>query len=312
MDSMQRSKLGMGMATRDFLVPNATITTPLPNFPANNTQLVNTITQIQTIAELQDFEKTGITDNKSQLKSTVCILSADSSRKLVAFAMFTNNSVLLKEIKISESELKRLADAELKTKAQEIYDRAQSNVAALTAYGITAVTQTTLLNAINAFNTSIPKPRLGIDEKKQATQQLVVLFKTLDTTLDNIDAVVEIVRLSQPNFYNGYKTARKIIVTGSNTLSVKGLVTDATTGEPVKGVTLMFALDGGTMMAKSAKASSKTANVITKKTAEKGGFKIQSLPAGTYQVTIKKVGYPDKIVSIDVNDGEMTDLDVSI
>ena len=309
---MQRSKLGMGMATRDFLVPNATITTPLPNFPANNTLLQNTITQIQTIAELQDFEKTGITDNKSQLKSTVCILSADNSRKLVAFAMFTNNSVLLKEIKISESELKRLADAELKTKAQEIYDRAQTNVAALTAYGITAVTQTTLLNAINAFNTSIPKPRLGIDEKKQATQQLIVLFKTFDTAIENIDAVVEIVRLSQPNFYNGYKTARKIIVTGSNTLSVKGLVTDATTGEPVKGVTLSFALDGEMMMAKSAKVSSKSANVITKKTAEKGGFKIQSLPAGTYQVTIKKVGYPDKIVSIDVNDGEMTDLDVSI
>ena len=309
MDAIQKSKLNMSMATRDYLLLNTVITTPLPNFTANFTSFTNTIIQIQAIAELQDFEKTGISDSKSQLKATLCSSSADYSRKLVAFASFSNNAVLLKEIKISESELKRLADTDLKTKAQELYDRAQTNVAALITYGITAATQTTLQTAITAFNASIPKPRLGIDEKKQATQQLTVLYKTLDTVLDNIDLAIDIVKLSQVNFYNGYKTARKIIVTGSSTLSVKGLVTDAITGEPIKGAMVEFSQVVGTMM--MAKASATTA-VLTKKTAEKGGIQVKSLPAGTYQVTIKKVGYADQIVTISVNDGEMTDLNVSI
>jgi len=42
------------------------------------------------------------------------------------------------------------------------------------------------------------------------------------------------------NFYNGYKTARKIIETGTSSLSLKGVITDAATGEPLKGVTINF------------------------------------------------------------------------
>jgi hypothetical protein len=32
---------------------------------------------------------------------------------------------------------------------------------------------------------------------------------------------------------------------------------------------------------------------LVKKTAEKGGFNIKGLVSGTYQVTLKKVGYAD-------------------
>ena len=123
-----------------------------------------------------------------------------------------------------------------------------------------------------------------------------------------MDAAVEIVRLTQVNFYNGYKSARKVIETGAGTLSVKGMVTDAKTGAPLKGVTVSFALDGG--MAK-AKAANNIPDVV-KKTADKGGFNIKSLPAGTYQVTLKKVGYADQVVTISVNDGEMTELNISL
>ena len=312
MNAIQRSELGMGMAVRDYLALYSAITAPLPTLTANVTVLQTTILQIQAMAELQDFEKTGIADNKQQLKGTVVMLAADASRKLTAYAMFTGNTVLLKEIKIGESVLMHQADADLKTKAQEIYDRAQANVAALATYGITAASQTALLNAINAFNAAIPKPRLGIDERKQATQQLVVLFETMDRALKNIDAAVAIVKNTQPVFYKGYETARKVIGTGSKTVSVKGLVTDAATGEPVKGVTVTFALDGGTPeVARSAKAGAQPA-AVTKKTAEKGGLQVKSLPTGTYTVTLRKAGYADEVVTIYVNDGEMTVLNVSI
>jgi hypothetical protein len=51
---------------------------------------------------------------------------------------------------------------------------------------------------------------------------------------------------------------------------------------------------------------------LVKKTAERGGFKVKSLASGTYQVTLKKVGYTDQVVTVNVNDGEMTELNVSL
>lgn len=106
-----------------------------------------------------------------------------------------------------------------------------------------------------------------------------------------------------------HKSARKVIETGSGSLSVKGIVTDAQTGSPLKGVTVSFALDGGMMKAATASTSDPE---LVKKTAEKGGFNVKSLASGTYQVTLKKAGYADQVATISVSDGEMTELKISL
>jgi hypothetical protein len=292
----------MYLVARDYMTANATILTPLPNFTTNQTAFQNAITQIQASDKLQNFDKNGIAGGKSQLKQTLVTLAADSLRKLTAYAKFTNNQTLF----YSESDLKRRADTNLKDAAQGIYDRAQPIVASLATYGITAATQTVLLNAINAFNTDIPKPRLVIIEKKQSTEQLAALFKTADTALDNIDTAVEIVRLTQVNFYNGYKAARKLVLTGGGSVSVKGIVTDGSSGEPLKSVTLKFASNGA-----QAKLKATNGN-ITKKTADKGGFMIKTLAEGSYQVTITKPGYKEQTVTVNVSDGEMSVLDIKL
>jgi len=312
MTNREESRLSMYLVLRDWQANYTAITNPLPNYTANSTTFVNTIPLIQNVAEQQKISKSGLTDNKNQLKEALIITIADYSGKLGAYAKFTNNPILAKEIKFTAGRLKKEADTAVRDFAQIVYDRAQPIVASLSAYGITAASQTALLNAISAYNASIGKPAAGKAESAQLTKQLDVLFATAETALANMDAAVEIVKLSQPNFYNGYKSARKVIVTGTGSLSLRGLVTDVETGEPVKGATVSFALDGGVqMMAKSGKATSATP-IINKKTAEKGGVNVKSLSAGTYQVTIKKVGYADQVVTVSVNDGEMTVMNVSI
>lgn len=308
MNSGQESKNSMYLASKDYMAANAAILTPLPNYSGLSTAFLGYITQIQTYGEKQQFDQKGVAENKSQYRKTLVLLAADTSRKITAYAKFANNQVLLSEIKYTESDLNRIADTSLRDAAQGIYDRAQSNLTALATYGVTAATQTSLQNAINSFVTSIPKPRLSIADKKQTTTQLANLFKQADATLDSIDTLVEIVRLSQPNFYKGYKAARKIVETGNGSLAVKGLVTDATSGEGLKGVSLSFVLDGNGTKAKTAKV----AEPIIKKTADKGGFNIKSLPAGMYTVTITKTGYVDQIVSIAVSDGDLTELNIQL
>ena len=315
MNTRQESKLSMYLAVKDFLTANASIVTPLPNYSGYFTTFQNSITQIQTYAEQQMFDKTGISVSKKQLRDNLVALAADTSRRLTAYAKFANNQVLLKEIKFAESDLKKCADTVLRDYAQGLYDRAQTNLTALATYGIAAATQTALQAAITAYVNSIPKPRLGITDKKQSTIQLANNFDAADAAIYNIDTIIEIVKVTQANFYNGYKTARKIVITGTNTLSVKGLITDASTGEPLKGVTINFCpecIEPTQKAAANGMSAVKEEIVLTKRTAEKGGFNIKSLPEGVYKVTIKKNGYQEQVVTVAVTDGEMGDLNVAL
>mgnify|MGYP003588215048 CR=1 FL=1 len=308
MTSQQEDRLSMYLTFKDYQAPHTSITDGLPNYSENSTIFLNTIPQIQSIWEQQKLSKKGVTDSKNQLKETLIVLTADYARKLGAYAKFTNNAKLAQQVKFSEGKLRQVADTAVKNYGQIVYDLAQPLVGSLAQYGITDETQATLADAITAYNDSIGKPGAERSEGTQLTKQLATLFKTADTALENMDAAVEIIRLTQVDFYNGYKSARKVIETGAGSLSVKGLVTDAQTGLPLKGVTVSFALDGG--IAKAASTTSEPE--LVKKTAEKGGFNIKGLESGMYQVTLKKAGYANQVTTISVSDGEMTELKISL
>lgn len=308
MTNQEESRLSMYLTFKDYQAGYTAITNPLPNYSANSTIFLNTIPQIQVYSQLQKTSKKGVTDNKNTLKDSLIVLTADYFRKLGAFAKFTNNATLAQEVNVSEGKLKQVADTAVKDYGQIAYDRAQTNLAALAAYGITAATQTALLNNITSYNASLGKPGVSRTESGQTTKQLKALFKTADAALANMDAAVEIVRLTQPNFYAGYQKARKIIYTGIGSLAVKALVTDASSGEPIKGVTVSFSINGVAAKAKDANGKPD----LVKKTAEKGGFNVKTLPAGVYHVTIKKNGYADQVTTVAISDGEMSELNVQL
>lgn len=307
MNKKQENRFSMYLATVDFCELNTDITTPLPNFSTNLTSLKTICDRIHVIVETQAADTSGTTADKSIIRENLVVSAADTARKLIAFAKLTKNQKLLKEISYTETDLRRLPDTILPDTAKLIYDRAQANLTALAAYQVTAESQTALQQAITDFKVVLASPRVEKISQEQATKQLAELFVAGDEALANMDAVVEIVRLTKPNFYAGYKLARKIIETGNTKLAVKGFVTEAVTGAPVPGVTITFWPDGDAM--KTYAADNAT---LVKKTAEKGGFQVNSLPSGTYRVTLQKVGYTEQTVTIFVNEGELTTVDVKL
>jgi len=310
MTNEQESHLSMYWTVMDFSSANSAIIENLPNYLANLMIVTNAATQIQTIGEQQKLNKTGITAEKNHLRANLITLAADNARKLTAYAKLTNNLSLMGEVNLSESEFIRCTDTALKDYTQIIYDRAQDLIMVLAGYSITEASQATFLQKINTYNAILAQPRMGITARTQATKQLATLFKTADAALADMDAVVEIVRLSQANFYNGYKTTRKIIVKGTGTLMVKGTVTDAKTSEPLKGVTIAFTPNPN--KADSGVDISKLDALLMKRTAEKGGFNVKSLPEGVYSVSIKKNGYKEQVVTLAVTNGEMSELNVEL
>jgi hypothetical protein len=305
----QERKLSMELALRDFLLQNATITTTLPSFATYFTPFQANVTAIQSIRIQQEIDKTGITASKKTLRDDLIVKAVDIIRKVTAYAKVTNNAQLIKEIGYSESALKKSADTILRDICQVVYDKTNANIAALSTYGIVAATLTAFQTAITNYNVAIPKPRLGQLEKQQATTQLDQLFKLNDDLLGKIDALVEIVRLTQVIFYNNYQNVRKVIETGTSSLALQAKVVDKNTLEPLSNVLFKFKL----VNSETLKSASTNGNgEIEKKSADKGMFKIKSMPEGEYKAVVSRPGYKSQELNVTVVNGEMTELDVEM
>jgi 5-hydroxyisourate hydrolase-like protein (transthyretin family) len=293
-------RAAMYRTTIAFCDENAAIVTILPEFDDNLILLKDKSQQIQTIGEQQKLDITWIVQQKNRLKAQLITLAADTARKLSAYAQLTHNTELLGEVNISERDFTRYPDGELAGYAAIIYDHAQPIVNSLAKYAITPATQTALLNAINDYNSILGDPRLGKITKSQATAQLAELFASANAVLADMDAAVKIVQLSQPIFFKGYLAARKVIKVGGTKLSVKIVVTEAGTDDPVKGVSVRIVSDSDPTI------------IIEKTTAAKGGINIKSMSAGNYHITFSKAGYATQTVTASVNDGEMTVVNIKL
>jgi hypothetical protein len=300
MNLQQQSKLKMYLTVRIFLLSNPTITDKLPNFAEFLAALDAAILQIQTNSEEQHFDTKGITDNKQQNRDALIIVTADASAKMQAFAKYTHDTVLLAEIKFTKTDLLHTSALVLVDIANGLYNRIDAHLADVTPYGLTAASQTSYRTVIDAFAASIPQTRQSQLKTKENTLLEAQGIAAADEALGNIDSVVEIVRLTEPIFYAGYKNARKIVGQGTGTLQVQGIVTEAATAQPIPVATLAFRLNGQTEV------------VLEKETAAKGGFSIKSLPEGIYDVTVTKVGFQTQTVTVIVRWDQLCNVEVAL
>ena len=206
----------------------------------------------------------------------------------------------------SLSDFRRMTDVDLKDYAENMLKKAEAIISDLATYGITEETQKALSEAIKAHDAWMEKPRMGITEKKQATVRLGELFTIADATLKKIDAIIEIVRLTQANFYVGYKSARRLVDFNTGVIALKATAVDIANGKPLNGAIFTFASDGMNSI------SSEQPVTIKKKTAAKGSFHLRNIRPGVYNVVIKKTGYKVKEVTIDIPEGERSDLKVEL
>lgn len=289
-DRMFRSVIGVSDA-------NFGIIEKLPDYLSNLGYLKNIVADIEVAAGEQKIDTKGVTKYKLNMRTLLMIMAADNSRKLASYAKLTKNTILLGQVDYTESDFKRFTDDSLKDYARIIYNCAEPIVGQLEKYEITADTQATFLTLINNYTEALVSPDLVGTIRKQATRKLVILFIAGTNCVADLATAVEIIRLREPIFYLGFKTALKVIIRGKIKLAAKGQVNDAN-GEPAPGVTLTVK-NGETV-------------VMVKKTGKKGGFYIRSMAAGTYQFIFKKAGYADQTVVVNVIDGEMSNVVVTM
>jgi len=308
MTSYQEAYEKMSLARSSYLTANATITATLTGFNTYYPVIQTTLSQILTTKVLQEADKSGDTAAKNQLRISLINQAMEIVRRVVAYATNTNNNSLRELVNYSETKLKKSSDQQLATSCQVIRDNANANVSALATYGVTAAMITTLQTTINSLNTLIPKGRVSTTDSSEATQTLVTLFKTLSANWAKIDTLVEMVKTTQPSFYDEYQNLGKVIILGSGSLTLKIQTTNSQTGEPEANVLLTLIPTNGLMKA----AASNDKNNIVKKTAAGGGSNYKSLADGTYTVTATKPGFKDATMTVNVVNGELKVLEIQM
>ena len=297
MTNKQESKVKMCISTDEFLVKNQDLTKDLPEFPATFTEFQTTLTKIKLLDEQQRNVLTGIARDKRDIKNSLIGIGAETSGKVYAFAKVSNNKPLMDEVHFSISELGRMTDVSLRSYTEALHKKAELMLESLAKYGITAETQKIFAEALAAYNSSLGKPRVSIAERREGTKAMAALFISIESTIEKLDAIIGIIRYNQVDFYNGYRTVRKLVGSNAGGVALKATANDIKTSKPIKGVSFSFKSNGTT---------------IKKKTAEKGSFHIRNMNPGPYEVVVKKEGYKEKVVTVSINDGERSELVVEL
>jgi hypothetical protein len=306
MTTDQRVRLNMLLSVRNYGNQNEQTVKNIPKFASSFEKLKSTTDEIQLIGEIQGVNKTGLTSDKNKLKKSLIGMAIKNSNKVAILAKQTNNDTLLKEVRFNESQLIRLPEVKLKEQVQIIYDRTEANIGSLGEQGITPETQKIFLETITAFNKALSTPRTGIAIKREATKKLLVRFATADSLIEIMDLAAGSAKDEFPDFFNGYKTSRKLIDTNTGLLALKATAKDLASGEPIHGVLFTFIHEADKL------TGSDGIEEITRKTAKKGSLNIKNMQAGTYQVTVRKPGYKQKEVSVIVAEGERSELVVEL
>lgn len=308
MTNNQENSYEMQITVRDFLSTNKSITDLLPNFVVLFPQYCGNLMQIGSIKEKKSASMAGISEKKDKIRADLVQKTFTIANKTMVFAKMVENPVLANEVKCTESILSHMKDGKIIDLANLIYSRANANLEQLKEYGVTADGLKELKSAISLMETTIPSMRIERNEGVALTRQLKALFAANGAILDKIDLLVQLVRLSHPEFYAGYKSNRKLPNKKSTTLSFAAKVVSAANGEPLKGVRVVL-----TPVAKpGVAATAKSVKPIEKKTADKGMLRIKNLPEGVYTIIIEKTGYATVTLTVSITDGEMTTLKVKM
>ena len=155
---------------------------------------------------------------------------------------------------------------------------------------------------IKSFVNAIPDPRLAKVDKKQATDQLVILFNQAEELLIKSDLLVGIVKLNQPIFFAGYKSVRAIIDIVGRGLQLKISVVDKSSDEPIRSALCQLIYENAT----------NKSSIISKKTATKGSTNIKSLDEGKYNLTVSKSGYKTEIQIVYVTKNEFVSVIIKL
>lgn len=281
MDNLTESRLNMFRAVAKHCNDNPAIVSTVPAFQTAATALNSTISSILTTAQMESQVIKGITIDKSELKKTLCQQATDIAASVYAYASGINDNTLKQQVNYSLTELLRIKDDLIGPVNTNIHDAANTHLAALAPYGITAATLTSFMTAITNYITVVPTPRNAVSQRKAYIAELKKMMKDGDNILkEQMDKLIGNFKTTHPQFVTAYKSNRVIIDPATSGTQIKGKVISAADNKAIKDVKVEI-----------------VGSTVTDSTTATGRFLIKPAAAGTYSIKLTKPGFQEKTVT---------------
>jgi len=211
MTQSEENKSNMYNATEVVLKNNDSIIAEVPALGEVHTDLQALIEQIAA----KNSELVGATEGKTSVKGKAInelistILPITSAVK--AYAARNNLLELRAKADYTESAFKHLTHAELPVKVKSIKDAAQGVLASLANYGMTQAKLDLVDLKLEALKNATGNKDVSFTDRSATRVALTKLFEKTDALLnEEADMIVEVLKESQPDFYNQYFAARVI------------------------------------------------------------------------------------------------------
>jgi len=280
MKNENSNRVNMINSTIGFSDANTAATAGIPSYATILGQVKSKMVLINSLNQIGSGTTKGVTLDTNLLRKTMSGLALKCANATLAFANSTGNNTLAALVNFSESKLNREKKEDVDDVCQGIHDATNSNIAGATNFGVVAADVTDLQAAIDLYRIASQNPRQAIITKTQAIRQVGTMVReVIDSLLiAQMDKMVNTLKATNKDFFNGYKQAREIIDLGTTTAKVRGVVLDVE-DVPLKGVSFTISKTGTAI---------EVAKVLSD---NKGKFNASKLPSGDYDFKFELSGY---------------------
>lgn len=296
MNSRQESKLNMYHAVIAHCDANPTIVATVAAFNTLLTAFKAKTSSLETTAQQEAQVITGIATDKKVMRETLCQQAADLAAVVFSFAASQADNTLKESVDFSKSDLRNLKDDELAPACRNIHDAANTNLAALATYGITAPMLAAFNDLIDDYDEAVPAPRNAAALRKTYGTTLKNLIKECDAMLnDQMDTLAVQYKTANLEFYTTYKNNRIILDAATSNTKVEGIVTSRVVDPGLSGVTV--SADG------TSYSTTTDAN---------GNYSLKIPVPGTYTINFTKTGFTPKSGNVEITLGQTSTLNISL
>jgi len=299
------NKLSMALATQQVMNDNSGLWNGIPAMVTAVSALGTKIAEIHGVRNVQEQDVRGVALDKGEKKREAIEAALLVIGGLKAFAKANKDNTLLKKIDYTRAEMKKVRDTILVDQLKIVRDEANNNIGSLAPYNVTSTEVNALSSAIAAYEIMIPKPRVALNIRKNATKALNQLFQEIDIPLEIMDGLIDTLEQTQPALFETYKNARIIVDSSSGGSGVKGTAKDKLTGAPLEGVLITI----NAPLHRTRTNSRSATRTMTTTTNADGNYDIRRLRPGQYTLTMELDGYIKLSVQVTIEAGSIADAD---
>jgi len=199
-------------ATNKVLDDNLELFKHIPGLVTAHLKLKAGLVMIDQNRLIQEADTSGLTDSKSEARTSLNWLILQFSSALMAYATEVDDLELKVKAKYVPSELDVIADSNVYDIGSLLYNLAVPVKAELEKYFVDDAKFKEMESLLVGFKSAIPKGRVAKSVSKTSTGNISQIFKMMDKLLkEKIDSLMNPFQFSHSDFYNAYKSARMVI-----------------------------------------------------------------------------------------------------